>query len=203
MTELIQGAFASLMNSPEMVAHRAEREQEREQLRRAAIAEFGSEEAVFAETAEEKALSAAVESFKVWNSYIDPDGAQHQYVSGLRGATIITAFDKVPTAIKTRLRNAIPMAVPLRALADEYRRWEAIYQRRSAFDDNYEPEEWVRIRNELLEEALTTRPAQSWDDLEARIEWWGEMIELDRASHIGNELQPRIAADLKHLRVTA
>ncbi|CAO4174976.1 helix-turn-helix domain-containing protein [Methylorubrum extorquens] len=159
-------AFKEFFNSPEMRAQRAEREQERAKRRAAALAEYGSEDAVFADTERESGLRTACSPLLVWDTRPEWKGSYTLGNWSDHGGP-----DTMPPAVREAVTNGWPMPATVAAAWVEYTAAEAIEDARYAFDENYTPHRWVEARHYVLEEMLDTHPAYSLNDLRVRMAW--------------------------------
>lgn len=143
--------FEDLFNTPEFRASQAKREQER--LARCAVLleEYGSEEAVFADTMLEAALRKACQGLPAWDDF--------------------TPHHLMPAAVGEAVAAAWPMP---RTVAETWVEYEAAERRaddRCSFDRYYSPEAFMQARRYLLEEILDKEPSQGFEDLQARVAW--------------------------------
>lgn len=159
-------AFNEFFNSPEMRAQRAEREQERARRRATVLAEYGSEDAVFADTEREAALRAACAPLLVWDKRPEWEGSY-----SLGGWADHGGPDTMPAAVREAVMNGWPIPETVAVAWVEYTAAEAIGDARYAFDESYTPHRWVEARHYVLEDMLDTHPAYSLDDLRARMSW--------------------------------
>ena len=193
--------FDEFFNSPEMRAERAEREREDEIKRQAILREYGSVEAVWADTEREMLLSTAVDHMKDWKEWTDNDGSTHSYISGLNGANSFYWLNEIDPDILNAVSNAYPIPSTLGAVLSEYREWDKLYAIRSLFGagDHWH---WSEARITVLRDILNNRPVCNWEDMDARIEWG--KIEAGRGFMASEKEQlnhfSRLEADMKILR---
>lgn len=162
--------FEAMFSSPEFQEIRQERERDREKRRKEALAKYGSEDAIFAETQNEAILSSAVEEYKIWDVYMDDSGNNHPYVDSLEGYSGTFNIAEVEPVLVKRVRDAYPVPQSLRQVLNELNEWDEIYLVRQLFEP-VEHWPWVQLRCLVLEKELSERPVESWDDLAARMEW--------------------------------
>ncbi|CAO4173702.1 Homeodomain-like domain-containing protein [Methylorubrum populi] len=159
-------AFNDIFNSPEMRAARAEREREDAKRRAAAVERYGSEDAVFADTAVEAALRAACDPLLIWDTRPGWHGC---YILG--GWSNHSGKGSMPLEVREAVTNGWPIPETVASAWAEYEDAEAIEDARYAFDGNYTPHRWTEARRYVLEDVLDTHPARSLNDLRARMSW--------------------------------
>ena len=187
--------FDLMAADPVMQRMMVEADARRDTRAREAIQRYGSKEAIFAETEQERLLSAALEPFKVWAEWTDETGVQHSYVESLGGANGV--MGKRPAEVLAAAAAAYPVPDTISGVLEEDRTWDELYLDRSAFG-GYDHWFWVQVRGEVLRDALMSRPAQSFADVEARLDWMTDEAEnglLDQ--HHLETLQ----ADIRRLRI--
>lgn len=164
--------FEGLFNTPEFRARHAERQRRDAERRAAALAEYGSEDAVFAETEHERTLNAACRPLIVLRPIIGGE------MDTLLGWDWITGGEFRP-----EVREAVAAAYALpagpRQAWEEWQRWDRLYRDREAFFRDYGFPVWVDARRLVVEELLDEAPARTLNDLRARLSW------LDRLKSIG------------------
>ncbi len=187
--------FSDLFNTPEFKAQQAERNSQNAIKRAALIREYGSEDALFADTANEILLSKAVDHLKDWRDWETPEGVTEKVACGLAGW--IGGGDAMPQPVRVAVSGAIPIPEDLAGVLAEYRAWDKLYMDRSVFTD-FEPWYWVEARTIILREILDARPVRDWLDMLARMDWWEfELLSdvyCDRDSIL--KFQCRIVADM-------
>lgn len=165
--------FEDLFNSPEFKARDAERERERAERRAAALAEYGSEDAVFADTDREAALRQACDPLTVWDQRPRWRGCYT-----LAGWGDMDGKQAMPAGVREAVAQGWPYPETVAAAWTEFQAAEALDSARYAFEPNYTPHEWVQARGYVLEEALDTMPAHSLRDLRARMSWLEHLSKL-------------------------
>lgn len=150
-----------------------DREERRAARRRAALGRYGSQEALFALNEKEAALYAAATPFAKRNSGYPYFGkGRFAWTSEIDGAREYRFRDDAGAAAQAAIRNAWPMPETLPGLLAEALQWDELDEDRQAFlDDEYHHHAEVEARKELLEHELHNRPAETWDDVEARFAW--------------------------------
>lgn len=177
-------AFNDLFNSPAMREHRARRERERLEKCQRLLKEFGSREAIFAETEHERLLSAATEHLKRWGQWND-NGRIIRYVSDLDGWDRYDGT-RLPHSVKTAVMGAFPMPETLAGAFAEWTEWQALYDRRSAFvgdREEYQLALWVLAREEMLEWMLDSWSDPTFEGAQTRVKWlhhWECVREIQR-----------------------
>lgn len=150
-----------------------DREERKANRRRTVLERYGSERAVFALNEKESALYAAATPFaKREMAFVSLGRSKFAWTSEIDGAGEFHFLDKAGPAAKAALRDAYPMPDTLPGLLAEAMEWDTLHDDRQAFlDDEYRHHLEVEARMELLEHELHNRPAESWDDVEARFAW--------------------------------
>lgn len=146
---------------PGWKAAKAERLSERERKRlarcRELLAEFGSEEAVFAETEPERRLRLALEPLEAdWHG-------MESYGDWISGNPTPAMWEAIARACP------LPSAVP--GVWAELGAWEALVEARIAFVPDYDAPACIRARQAALEHLMDTLPAPSVEGLRARLAW--------------------------------
>jgi hypothetical protein len=193
--------FDSLFNDPDLAAERQEREKRRASEREALLQILGSEDAIWADTENEAALSAAVDHLKDWLVITKPDGTVERTPAGLGGLPTGFGLEQVSEQLRGLIRGAVPFPKNLPAALAEYRDWDKLYLDRNLFG-NYEHWWWSDVRIMLLEDVLDNQPVIGWDDLQARMEWWSVIVQrgmLDWQQRM-ESLRQRLLADHDILR---
>ncbi|CAH1656779.1 conserved hypothetical protein [Hyphomicrobiales bacterium] len=152
---------------------KADRERRRADRRRVVLERYGSEQAVFALNAKEAALYAAATPFAKRNpgfSYLGKD--KFAWTSEIDGAREFRFREDAGPEAQAAIRDAWPMPDSLPGLLTETMEWDSLHDDRQAFiDGEYQHHAEVEARMELLEHELHNRPAETWDDVEARFAW--------------------------------
>ncbi|MCJ2091977.1 helix-turn-helix domain-containing protein [Methylobacterium sp. J-072] len=162
--ETMAAAFNELFNTPEMRAQRAERDQERSIRRAVVLAEYGSEEAVWEPCERERSLEAACRPVILRKPIINGEMDTLQGWDGGR-------WSRMPADAQQAIASAYETPRTVRETLVEWRYWEKRSDDQCAFWPDASPLVWVRGRSEYLEDRLDTLPAQSLNDLRARLEW--------------------------------
>ncbi len=194
--------FEELAKDPEFRKGREERERRDAARRAQLLKEYGSEEAILEETEREKLLSAAVEHLKEWEEYVDEaTGEVHRYASNISGYKCFARIHDIAPSTLDAVANAYPVPDDLNGVLEEYRYWDKLYVDRQLFEP-VEHWSWVEVRVRLLENILDTRPVQSWQDMQARMEWWQIIIDWGMHHPDGWEqnFHDRVVADLAILQ---
>lgn len=190
-------------------AHRAERDAERAKGRADAINLYGSEKAVFQRTQREEALFGATDGtcdcmHRVWTG---DDGEEHPFlesVDGCGAGGYIWETSKLSDRFIAAVSSAYPLPDRLHGVLEEWREWRRLEDTRALF---CEPGEWVhyievQARIAVLEDLLNARPVATWEDMDARMQWW--MVRIDReyapTPDEERQLHARISNDLQILR---
>lgn len=150
-----------------------DREERKASRRRTVLERYGSERAVFALNEKEAALYAAATPFaKREMAFVYLGRSKFAWTSEIDGAGEFHFLDKAGPKAKAALSEAYPMPGTLPGLLAEAIEWDALHDDRQAFlDDEYRHHLEVEARMELLEHELHNRPAETWDDVEARFAW--------------------------------
>lgn len=135
---------------------------------------YGSEAALFARTAWETALDAAIAPLATWEHWTDDEGTTHRYAAKLDGKRpIFWSVEEITPAIRGTVTAAYPWPSNLDSALQEVKAWDRLRWDRGLFTDcewNHYAE--VECRVSLLERELNSgRPASSWDDVQARFDW--------------------------------
>ncbi|KQU30253.1 hypothetical protein ASG63_17435 [Methylobacterium sp. Leaf94] len=167
-------AFNDFFNTPEMRAQRAERERERAAKRSVLLAEYGSEDAVWADTERETALRRACEplfgSGETWNT-----------IYRLDGWGSLDSRSRMPESVRQAVTRAWPLPATTAAAWAEYEAAEKRDSDRCAFDRDYSPHLWADARRYVLEDLCQCLPARSLNDIRARLSWMEHVARLDMA----------------------
>ncbi|MEI4473350.1 helix-turn-helix domain-containing protein [Frigidibacter sp. MR17.24] len=166
---------------------RAEREAARLARCRELLAEFGSEDAVFAETELETALREALEPLA------DPGNSLWGY-RDYRGRWPTPEMLEV-----MRVAVRIPASVPEAWAA--YQAQEALTEARIAFSPDYSPERWSDAWRGMLEHQLDTMPTPTIEGIRARLEWLTHLAgrEFTRGAAEDQALAAALLADFEAL----
>lgn len=149
------------------------REERRAIRRRKLLKRYGIVSAVFALNEIERALFVAAAPFAKRMINTDWCGRQKfAFTTELGGAGNFDFLSKArPEAIEA-IRGAWPMPDSLPGLLAEAVSWDRLGDDRGVFvDGEYLHHLEVYARIELLELELHNRPAETWDDIEARFAW--------------------------------
>ena len=165
--------FEEIFNSPEFRARDAERQRERAERRAAALAEYGSPEAVFADSEREAALRRACAPLTVWD-----ERPEYRGCYTLAGWDAFSDKRTMPAAVREAVAEGWPCPETVTAAWAEFQAAEALANARYAFEPDYSPHPWVDARGYVLEEALDTMPARSLNDLRARMSWLEHLSKL-------------------------
>jgi|GEM_PF-2377728 len=193
--------FDALSKNPVIAEMMREQEEKRARERLAVMELYGTEEAVFAPTAREIALEDATAGLREWESFTCSEtGEQIEYVSKLDGWDGFTT-STLPPALREAAGKRVPLPSTLRKAMDEYRYWDKLAHHRELIDRDSSHSLAVQARMLLLQELLDQRPAESWEDYRARLEWWRTKIEW--GFHLPYEekvaMNERLLADLEAL----
>jgi hypothetical protein len=158
-------------------SEREERETARQAKLREVLSRYGTEEAIFAETAQETALRVCLEPLANYATYanaaqLPPD--QRRYISDYgysRG--------EPSPAFGAAMRTAIPIPDSVSGAWAEYRQWESLADDRYAASPDYSQEVHVRARQYLLEHILDTMPDATMQGFAARLDWLHHVSNLD------------------------
>ncbi|MHC2019972.1 hypothetical protein [Methylobacterium sp. CM6247] len=167
-------AFNEFFNTPEMRAERAERERRRAAKCRDLLAEYGSEDAVWADTEREAALRRACEPLlgpgETWNT-----------VYRLDGWGAYESPSRMPESVRRAVAEAWPLPATTAAAWAEYEAAEKLDSDRCAFLPDYAPHSWAEARRYVLEDLCQTLPARSLNDIRSRLSWMEHVAKLDMA----------------------
>lgn len=186
--------FAAMLNTPEMVAARSERARIRNELRARALAEYGSEEAVWAPCDREKALEAVCSGLIV--------------LKPIRGGDLVTlegwnggSYDRLPPEVQAAVAAAWTVPGSPRAAWAELTHWRKRRDERRAFFEDHEDVVWLQAREALIEHLLDTLPAVSLNDVRARLDWMDYRNDLDcsRGPEREGVLLARLRADIERM----
>ncbi len=149
------------------------REERRADRRHLLLERFKSVSAVFALTEIERALFVAAAPFAKRRINTDWCGPQKfAFTYQLGGSGELDLLSKADPAAIAAIREGWPMPQTLPGLLAEAVMWDTLHDDRSAFvEGEYRHHLEVFARMELLERDLHNRPAESWDDVEARFAW--------------------------------
>lgn len=156
--------FDDLFNSPEFRAQRDERLQRYAERRTAALAEYGSEDAVWAKNEREEALERACLPFIVRKPIIN---GEMDTLRGWDGGY----FSRLDPDVQAAVAEAYAAPASVRAAWDEFLFWQKIGDDRTAFCDLYDHGVRVRARVCFIEHALDTLQARSIADVRTRLTW--------------------------------
>lgn len=154
---------------------RADADRERAAKWRRVLAEYGSEEAVFAPTPWEIALERACDRFVVRKS------TTGWRIGSLWGWDIFSPGDPAPEIVQA-VSNAYPLPANVQEAWNEHRAWDKLARDREAHSvGSGDPAPWVRVRTDLIERMANTMPAASLDDIRARLTWMEFLNSLENA----------------------
>lgn len=154
---------------------RAARNSREDQRRAEVLAQYGSEAALFARTAWEAALDAAIAPLATWDHWTDSDGVKHRFTDTLDGKRPKIGFwhlDDITPAIREAVMTAYMWPSNLDTALQEVKAWDRLRWDRGLFGGEWNHYAEVECRILLLEHELDTgRPAASWEDVQARFDW--------------------------------
>lgn len=186
--------FEDLFNTPEFRAQQAERHRQYAERRTAALAEYGSEDAVWALNDREKALEAACRTVIVRKPIIN---GETDTLLGWDGGR----WGMMPPAAQAAVSAAYAPPASVREAWAEFRFWEKLADDRTAFSEYHSYGVRVLGRTSFVEHLLDTMPARSMGDLWARLDWMQHLH--DRGWNRGNpedgELLATLRADIKRM----
>ena len=166
--------FNELFNTPEMRAQRAEREAKRQARCRELLAEYGSEDAVWADTEREAALRRACEPL------LGP-GQTWKTIYHLDGWGSFGSRSQMPQSVRRTVSEAWPLPTNVSGAWAEYEAAEKLDNDRCAFCPDYTPHTWAEARRYILEDLCHTLPARSLRDIRGRLSWMEHVARLDIA----------------------
>lgn len=186
-------------------AEQAEREASDAIRRNELLERYGSQAAIFARTDREWLLFEAARPFadeiEEWTD--EDSGLSHPYVTGLAGKSDFYNIEDVPKPLAEAVCTAYSMPVTLVEAFAEYQAWDTLERERALFSGG----EWnhyheVLARVAILRHALRTWPARTWDDIDARMQWWERDLYYGGTSNpeLERQRKDRITADLAALR---
>ncbi|MGW8788778.1 hypothetical protein, partial [Heyndrickxia sporothermodurans] len=162
--------FRDVFNTPEHRAWLEEQERERTKRRSAALAEYGSEDAVWELCERERALEEACRPYivgrPVMNGEIDT-------LWGWDGG----GWDQLPPEAQVAVANAYTVPETVRETWEEFLYWEKRIEDQCAFLPDVGHPLCVQARVAFLEDRLDTLPARSVGDLKARVSWMQSAVE--------------------------
>ncbi len=173
---------------------RAERETARQKRCRELLQEFGSEEAVFAETEQERLLRVTLEPLADRSEY---HNSTETYISGYAGWICRQPTPKLWQAIG----QAYPLPSDIHGVWAEYQGWQHLDSARYAFDPMHETPIWVRAREAALENLLDTMPTSTFGGYRIRLLWLEHLNnrEVTRDVHEDAALIATLRADFDTL----
>lgn len=181
-----------------MAAYWAKEERKREARFAEAVEKYGPAEPVFAETPEEQRLRTFLEPYQVLKNYMDSD---ETYVDDYIGWG-----SSYPEGARLKFRQILNEAIPLPTnvpgLIEEWTAWEALKDRRYAYEAEYEAPRFMYARTAALEELIGTTPVRNWSDMDSRMQWMLDGLHRDRWRDHEQEVAEleRLKADLEFLR---
>ena len=156
--------FRDLMNTPEHRAWANEQAQKRDARRAAALAEYGSEDAVWEPCERERALEDSCRPYIVRKPVMNGD---IDTLQGWDGG----GWDRLAPDAQKAVANAYVMPETMRATWDEFMYWEKRIDDQCAFEPDVSHPLCVQARVAFLEDRLDTLAARSVADLKARVAW--------------------------------
>ncbi len=148
-------------------AERAEKERKRLDRRQELLRQYGSEDAVFAPTAIEDAVRAALEPLE------DPANHMWGYQEYSGG--------KLTTAMWEALRGAVRVPETVQEAWAAYQAHEARQDDRCAFCPDYTPYQWEEVWRDALGHLLDNLRTPSAEGIKARLMWVREVANLGYA----------------------
>ena len=186
--------FAAMLDTPEMRVARAERQRVRAARREQALAEHGSEEAVWAPCERERALEEACRPLILPKPILGGDLVTLEGWSG-------GSYDRMSPDVRTAVATAWPAPASPREAWAELSYWRSRCDERRAFFEDHEDVVWIQAREALLEHLLDTLPAGSLNDVRARLDWTRYLNDLEwpRGSERDGVLLDRLRADVERM----
>ncbi len=186
-------------------AKNAAREERQAKRRRELLKLFGSVSAVFDMTEIERALYDAATPFAERSAGTNWCGTKPMsFTSRIGGAAEFRFLDEAEPAAVAAIRDAWPMPATLPALLAEALMWAGLRDDRSVFvESEYRHHAEAEARIEILEHELHNRPAETWDDVEARFGWERHKFErqwLDPTEEKPDGLMMTLRRDFEMLR---
>lgn len=172
-----------------------ERDRKRRERQEAFLKEFGSEEAIFAETRRERLLRITLQPLA---DYKTVTNSRERYIDGFAGWTSGRPNKMLWDALDT----AYPLPDTLTAAWEEYRWWERLTDARCAFEEYYEPPPHIRARQYALEHLLDTITEPTFDGFTVRLEWlaWCNEHSVWRFQEENAVMLKRMISDFAMLR---
>lgn len=170
-------SFSDIFDSPFFRQAKADADRERAEKWRRVLAEYGSEEAVFAPCEWELALERACDPYVVRKKTTGwPMGS-------LWGWHFFSSFKDPAPQIVEAIRSAYPMPETVRQAWAEFAFWDKLGRDREARGTGCgDHRDWVYFRVQLVERLLNTLPAAGLADLRARMDWMDWRNDLESAS---------------------
>lgn len=166
---------------------------ERERVRRARCAEllqqYGSEQAVFAETERERLLRTTLEPMADRRKYSNSTGS---YIAGYDGWTCGKPHRRLWEALDTAY--ALPRTVT--GAWAEHQQWQRSSEDRLTFDPYFDTPVHVQARQYALESILDTWSDPTPEGIRARLDWMDFCIKSDRYRHLDEEASTLFALRL-------
>ncbi|ABY30274.1 winged helix-turn-helix domain-containing protein [Methylorubrum extorquens] len=186
--------FEDLFNTPEFRAQRAERQREYAERRIAALAEYGSEDAVWEPSDREHALEAACRPVIVRKPIIN---GEMDTLQGWEGGR----WGQLPPAAQAAVSSAYAPPASVHEAWAEFRFWEKLADDRVAFFEHHDHDARVRGRISFVEHLLDTMPARSMGDLRARLDWMQHLHDRrwSRGDPEDGELLATLRADIERM----
>ncbi|OYZ98250.1 MAG: hypothetical protein B7X99_12135 [Rhizobiales bacterium 17-65-6] len=153
---------------------RAERERARRSRCEELLREYGSEEAVFAETDQERRLREALQplaTFRKYDGEVDSEGNWREtdktYIDGFAD----WRSGPPKGAVLAAIHAAYPLPETVSGAWAEHQQFEAADSARFAFFPEYDPPIWVRARMAALSFILDTYSEPTVEGVRARLKW--------------------------------
>lgn len=146
--------FEDLFNTPEFRAQRADRQREYADRRTAALAEYGSEDAVWARNEREEALEVACRPIVVRKPIINGEIDTLQGRDGGR-------WGQLPPAAQAAVSSAYAPPASVREAWAEFRLWEKLADDRVAFFEHHDHDVRVSKRPKSLLSLWQRQPPSS------------------------------------------
>ncbi|AUQ97909.1 winged helix-turn-helix domain-containing protein [Phaeobacter inhibens] len=156
-------------------AERAEKERKRLARCQELLRQYGSEDAVFAPTAIEKALRVALEPLS--------DPANNLW--GYQGYSL----GKLTPDMWEAVRGAVRVPETVQEAWAAYQAWETLQDDRCAFCPDFTPEQWAEVWHDALTHLLDNLRTPSAEGVKARLAWMREVANLGHARDMERDIQ--------------
>lgn len=176
---------------------RSKKEEQRRKQQQELLKVYGSEEALFAETDQERLLRVTLEPLADKSEY---HNCSDTYISGYAGWTC-----RKPTPpLWESIECAFALPADVQGVWSEYQHWQQLGDARYTFDAMHETPIWVRAREAALEHLMDTVPAQNPDDFRVRLIWLEHLNgrEYSRDSQEDSDLIATMRTDFENLSQT-